>query len=316
MAASHKSNQYLLGIIKFLVLSIGVGYLFFKLREYASQDFMAFINATSFDVKTWISFLSVLFVLTATNWILEILKWKTLANTVRFVSFGEAIKQSLAALTVSLATPARIGDYGAKAMYFRRENRKKIVALNLFSNMAQLAATVFFGIFGLIFCLIRYPIPLALSNVFIVSAVVIIAVFLAYSYRKKIWFKGFSILKTIHFFGKLPLRTRIHVLGYAFARYLVFSLMFYLILVFFGASIDTTTAFLLIFTSYLLVSLLPTMLILDVVIRGSVALWLFSFEVVPELIVLSAVFFMWLFNFVFPALIGSIYVVRFQPVTE
>jgi hypothetical protein len=64
---------------------------------------------------------------------------------------------------------------------------------------------------------------------------------------------------------------------------------------------------------YLLVSIIPSFFIMDVVIRGGVAVWLFSFLGVSEIVVLSTVFFMWMLNTVSPALIGSYFVLTFKP---
>ena len=40
------------------------------------------------------------------------------------INFFEAYEQCLASLTVSIITPNRIGEYGAKALFFEKENRK------------------------------------------------------------------------------------------------------------------------------------------------------------------------------------------------
>jgi hypothetical protein len=92
--------------------------------------------------------------------------------------------------------------------------------------------------------------------------------------------------------------------------------MFYGMLLFFNANIPFSEAMPLIFAMYLLVSILPTLFIFDVVIRGGVAVWLFSFAGIPELTVLSAVLAMWLFNFVIPALFGGFFVLTYQPTTR
>lgn len=315
MEITHKTKQYLLGAAKVLVLSISFGYIYFRLKKYVAQDFFEFLSSHS-NPKSYSVFFFLCLIASGFNWIFESLKWQILVKEIQSLSFVSALKQTLAALTVSIATPNRIGDYGAKAMLFKKKYRKKILALNLFSNLSQLAATVFFGIFGLVFCLKKYPISMSktgIGSVILLGTAVICTLFL---FRKKIWFKGFSILKTVCFFKKLKLETKVKVLLYSGIRYLIFSLMFCFLLLFFGADIEFSTAILLIFSTYFLVSFLPSLLILDVVIRGGVALWLFSFEGISEFSVLSAVFFMWIFNFVFPAVIGSGFVVKFQPVPE
>tara|TARA_R100000988_G_C3922152_1_gene127292 strand:- start:320 stop:586 length:267 start_codon:yes stop_codon:yes gene_type:complete len=88
------------------------------------------------------------------------------------------------------------------------------------------------------------------------------------------------------------------------------------LLLFFGANIAFWKAIPLIFAMYFLVSILPTLFIFDVVIRGGVAVWLFSFAGVAELVVLSTVLAMWIFNFVLPSLLGSFFVLTYQPTTR
>jgi hypothetical protein len=69
----------------------------------------------------------------------------------------------------------------------------------------------------------------------------------------------------------------------------------------------------LILSMYLLVSVIPSVFIFDVVVRGGVAVWLFSLAEVNELIVLSTVLVMWILNFVFPAIVGSILLIKHKP---
>ena len=90
-----------------------------------------------------------LFFFTLMNWSLEIFKWKTLVSSVAKISFTEAAKQSLASLTASLLTPNRIGEYGAKAIYFKKNYRPKILVLNFLGNAYQMFITLVFGLIGL-----------------------------------------------------------------------------------------------------------------------------------------------------------------------
>ena len=63
---------------------------------------------------------------------------------------------------------------------------------------------------------------------------------------------------------------------------------------------------------YLLASIIPSIFIFDVVIKGSVAVYLFSIVGVNELTVLCIVTLMWLLNFVTPSVFGSYYVLNFN----
>ena len=63
---------------------------------------------------------------------------------------------------------------------------------------------------------------------------------------------------------------------------------------------------------YLLVSVVPSLFILDVVVRGGVAVYLFSLIGTPEWPVLATVTSMWILNFVLPAICGSYYVLKYK----
>ncbi|HLT54285.1 MAG TPA: hypothetical protein VKZ97_10350, partial [Flavobacteriaceae bacterium] len=55
-----------------------------------------------------------------------------------------------------------------------------------------------------------------------------------------------------------------------------------------------------------------TLFIFDVVVKGSVAVYLFDFAGVNELVILSTTTLMWLLNFVLPSVFGSYFVLNFN----
>ena len=63
---------------------------------------------------------------------------------------------------------------------------------------------------------------------------------------------------------------------------------------------------------YLLASIIPSIFIFDVVIKGSIAVYLFTFLGVNEFTILSITTLMWIFNFVLPSIFGSYYVLNFN----
>ena len=127
----YKTKQFFFVLIK---LSIVVGAFYFiysKLAENENlqfNEFLAFLKENdTFSTKNIVFLL----VLSIFNWFFEIVKWQYLVKTVKKISFRDALEQSLGGLTASLITPNRIGDYGAKAVYFAKQFRKRIVLLNL-----------------------------------------------------------------------------------------------------------------------------------------------------------------------------------------
>ena len=98
-------------------------------------------------------------------------------------------------------------------------------------------------------------------------------------------------------------------------RYVVFSTQFLVLLLFFDIDIEIVVAFSTLFTMYFLASILPSIHLMDVAIKGSVALYLFSKLGIEDWKILTITSLMWIFNLVLPVVLGSYFVLRFKPKT-
>jgi hypothetical protein len=311
IALSYKSKQYGLIALKVLILMGTFGYIYLKIAQNESISFSEFILTIG---KRQSILVLLFFGFAAANWFFEILKWQTVISPVRKLSFTEATRQSLAALTVSLATPNRIGEYGAKAYFFASHKRKQVLLLNFFSNFTQMGVTCIFGAYGLVYVIGNFDLSVSITNSVIVIFGLILFGTTGYIFKEKeLFVKGLSIGKVLRYTKNLPIGLKVKTIVYALLRYIIFSSLFYLLLNFFGAEINVSEAMPIIFAMYLLASVIPTIFIFDVVIRGGIAVWLFSLSGIPEWPVLCTVLAMWLLNFVIPAIWGSFYVVTHRP---
>jgi len=310
IALSYKSKQYGLIALKVLILSLTFGYIYQKITQNKWVSFSEFMETINQKNSLYIAFF---LGLAAANWIFEILKWQTVVSAIKKISFAEATRQSLIALTVSLSTPNRIGDYGAKAYFFSAENRKKGLLLNLFSNLSQMTVTFIFGLFGLIYISNYFDLSFSATKIMMLIGVFIVIIIIGVILKKKEFLvTGLSIEKMSNYIKKLPAKVKVKTAIYSLVRYVIFSALFFFLLNFFGAEITTLQAMPIIFAMYLLVSIIPTFFIFDVVIRGGIAVWLFSFTEIPEWPVLYTVFTMWLLNFVIPAICGGFYMITYR----
>ena len=317
IAISHKAKQYLLVAAKVLVIAVTFGYIFYKIGYDSSLRFADFKETISAKASVTGYLFFVFLFLAAANWFFEIRKWQTLVSVIEKINFSAAMKQSLASLTVSLATPNRIGEYGAKALFFPTSKRKKVLLLNFISSSSQMLVTTFFGLIGLLYFLRNFNVAYSVKTLCYFGIGVILLFAVAYYFKEKeLLMKGFSISKAMQFFKQIPFQIKFRAILFSVFRYVIFSGMFYGMLLFFGAEIAFWEAIATIFAMYFLVSVIPTFFIFDVVIRGGVAVWLFSFLGAPELVIISTVFAMWLLNFVLPALFGSFFVLTYQPATK
>lgn len=275
-------------------------------------DFIHFLTKTDlFSIKN----ILFLLVLTFFNWFFEILKWQELVSSIKKISFKKALDQCLGSLTVSLFTPNRIGEYGAKAMYFPIHYRKRILLINLLGNLLQMTVTLVFGVLGLLMFMQTHstsPISTKILMAFTLATLLAIS-FLAFIIKKRNPnIKGHSLKKAMVFTYFFPRQKLVLSAVYSLIRYLMFSFQFYCILILFKVNISYLDAMAIITTMYLLASIIPSIFIFDVVIKGGVAVSLFNMIGINDLVSLSAVTTMWLFNFVIPSTIGSYYVLHFK----
>ncbi|SFN41205.1 Lysylphosphatidylglycerol synthase TM region [Bizionia echini] len=310
----HKTKQFFFVLIK---LSIVVGAFYFiynKLTSNPDLNFQDFVNylaeANQFSLKT----ISFLIILSFLNWFFEILKWQALASSLKKISFYKAMEQSLSSLTASLLTPNRIGEYGVKAMYYSPPERKRMVALNLLGNGLQMLVTVLLGSVGLYLFLNEYETDINYHKIARFGVIILFIAVVGYIAisKSQVLFKGFSIQKITNYFRQLPFKIYSIVFIFAVIRYAIFSFQFYYILTLFGVSASYYNALIIITSMYFLASVIPSLFIFDVIIKGSVAVYLFAIVGVNAFTVLSTVTIMWLLNVVIPSVFGSIFVLKFK----
>ena len=307
----YKTKQFFFVLIK-LSLVVGAFYfIYYKLTTNKQLDIEVFSQFLSKNEAFSTKNIIILVFLSNFNWFFEILKWRDLVSIFKKISFRNAMQQSLGSLTASLFTPNRIGEYGAKAIFYTSGFRKKIVLLNFLGNMMQMLITVLLGVIGLYLFITKYEVDINYYKSIRFLGILLIISFFGLK-NKKLTIKGVSIEKVLTFFKKIPFKNYLSCFVFSLIRYLIFSFQFYFLLQLFGVDVSYKNAMIVISSMYLLASIVPSIFIFDVVIKGSVAVYLFSIVGVNELTTLSIVTCMWLLNFVIPSLLGSVFVLKFK----
>jgi hypothetical protein len=311
----YKSKQFFFVLIKLSIVGGAFYVIIHKLspnQQLSFNDFWLFlVENRIFSFKTII----LLILLSGFNWFLEIKKWQMLVSKVSDISFNLALQQSLSALTVSIITPNRIGDYGAKALFFPNYLRGKILWLNLIGNLWQMAATVVFGICGLMILTNRFnyqPINFELWH--IVLPIAFLALIILLVLLKNHLIKGISIMEILKCTQSLSTIEHIKISTLSILRYLVFSFQLYLLLNLFGAQLSYLNAITGLSAMYLLASVIPVFQLFDAAVKGGMAIVVFGLFNVPAIIVLSTVTCGWFLNVVIPAMFGSVYLLNLKTV--
>ena len=310
---SHKANQFFSLVLKIVVVLAAVSFIWYKVTRDETMNFDQFVDIlTRYQIFSLVNIV-ILVVLTVLNWYFEILKWQTLSSHVRENSFTGSMRESLASFTAAIFTPSRIGEYGAKCLYYVRSSWRTIIFLNFLGNTAQLFATYFFGIAGLLFLITSLDLALPAINILLVSGL-LFAPFILYVVMKKfkIRLKGYSIQRLEESFHNVSEEIRWKTIIFATVRFLIFTHQFYFLLLEFQVDVSYPLLISAVFSTYILASMIPTMIIFDAFIKGGFAVWIFGLLQVPQIIVLTIVLTVWILNFGLPGLAGSYYVLRYK----
>jgi hypothetical protein len=302
ISISHKAKQFLVFLIKLLIVGGAFYFIYSQVANNDKLDWEKFIimfqKNQSFVGISFILLLSVL------NRFFEILKWQNLVSYLHKISLPEATKQVLGALTAGLFTPNGVGEYAGKALFFEKSKAKKIVFLNLICNGIQMILSIVFGAIGLWVLGYRFWVLAILGVPFFL---ILFSFFL-----KRIKIKGYSIEKLIHKINEIPKSIHQKNIFLAVCRYLVFSHQYYFLFLAFDVDLPYFTLMATIASVYFLASSLPTFQFLDFAVKGSVAVYFFGILGVNEWIVIFISTLMWFLNVVLPVIIGSYYVMNFK----
>lgn len=308
MSATRKAKQFLVAIVKLLIVGGAFYFIYDRLAHNDKLDWN--LLSETLEQKNAYVITGLLLLLTFLNRFLEILKWQNLVSVLLPVSLGRSAKEVLAAVTVALFTPNGIGEYAAKAMYYKKEEAGEIVFLNLICNGIQLIIAVLVGIAGLFYFNYQYPALSGSLAIGLLTAIVLVIILL-FSARK-ITIKGYSLQRLGEKINTMPRNVHQKNMFLAVLRYLTILHQYYLLFLLFGISLPYPILAATIAATYFLGSSVPNLQFLDFAVKGSIAIFFFEALGVNEWIVVFVATLIWLLNTVLPVTIGSYFVFTFR----
>lgn len=301
---TYKTKQFLWAALKiFIVLVAG----YFVYRKLITADFWVLENHFSnIDTTSLYLYITIMILLSVLNWGLEIKKWQILSSQVRTLTLKNTLGHVFIAHIFGFVTPAKAGDYGAKSLFFPKEDRKKVLFLNFLGNMYQLLATLFFGLIGLgIIAFFTSGSAIFFWLMAVMMCLLFYFIFPRFLNRIKWSIAGYNWAKVRSYFKTIKPTIKKNSKAISFIRYLVFAHQFYFVLWVLGSDLSYIFTMACIMSIYLITSVLPVMQLFDVVIKGGVGVIIFSWFGISEEIVLSAVLAMWILNTLLPLVVGS-----------
>jgi len=300
-------------IIKLAVLAISGWY--FYVHIIRNPEFWKIFTLSQSilanPLSVWL--FSVCILMVFMNWGIETLKWQFLLKRFAKISFPKAFAAILSGNAISLWTPNRVGEYMGRIIFLDSSVRVKSIFATLAGSISQLVVTMIMGTLGFVYYEKLTNLPGLIQIATGVCGLLFIALVLFFYFNIGVirswlpgrnWAKGLrkNLLLYKQYKGK-ELET---VLLYSLGRYLVFSIQFYILLVFFGVQVPFIEALMLIFVMYMVQTVSPTTGFSELIVRGSATVFLFHGVTNNMAAVLSASYGIWIINLLIPALSGAV----------
>ena len=247
------------------------------------------------------------------NWILEAAKWREGLKPTKIISRNQAFTAVFQGITFGILTPARVGEYGGRILYLEPEHRIAGVLSTFICSLYQNIINIFFASVFLLFTAQSIFEGLANSKIYILLGIIVtistvlIIKYLPYILQK---FSKISIIKKRlpNFKNIGPQLNRIHkkkVFSYALLRYIIYCIQYNLIFQIFPISFSWIETGIAISIIYGIQTILPLTPLLQVGLRGSIALFVFDpIESQKDMVVLAS-YCLWLINLLIPSLVGG-----------
>lgn len=268
------------------------------------------------------------FALMFLNWTIEGFKWALLVSKMEPPRPKMIISSILYGISLGMITPKRTGEFAGKIYFLKPENRLNGLLLNSVAGASQLFITLLVGSFALAWFISHWSgdsfsisttifrVDLLLKTGFSFTVLLLITIYLL-PFLGRI-FKRQSVegasrpIRLLKGFALLKKKDISLLITLSMLRYLVFVCQFYLLLKVFGHPVEFTMALIFIAVIYLIMTLMPLSALWEMGVRGSVALFVFSFypnEAGGDLFhfsVIAATTTLWIVNLGMPALAGGL----------
>lgn len=264
-----------------------------------------------------IYYLYAVIVLMLVNWSLEAAKWKLSVRMVHPVSFWQSFKAVLSGVAFSVSMPNRVGDYLGRILYLPDGKRLKVISITVINSISQVLVTVVAGTAGFIVLKNRilssallHPIAYRFVLFGLISFSGLLALFYfnigALEKNLERWLKKSPYLYLVQSLQSFGMQRLQFLMLLSLARYVVFILQYNLCFCLFGVDVTLLNGAWVMTLVFLALAVIPSIVLLEVGIRGQVSLMLVGLFTVNKLGILLSSVTIWAINLILPALAGSL----------
>lgn len=321
-----------------LIMLLTIGFVYQQLQHRIEWDQWQQLYVETMNKPQSMRLMLMVILLFPLNIFVESLKWKQLIDRLEKVKLNKAFTAVMTGISVSMFLPNRVGDYLGRVFVLEKASHVKGILITIIGSMAQWLVFFFCGALASLKVL---PLLIDVSGsygslyyvgaVFFVITVMLILVWLYYhiGLLKQIVLlvvpkKAPFVDRYAAVFSLYSNRELSAVLLYSLLRYFIFTFQFFVMLRLLGLQIPYLDAMATLALVYLAITIIPTIALTELGVRGSVAVGLFVFffenepfwndQSVAAIIMASTV--VWLVNVAIPALIGALLVYRLKFIRE
>jgi uncharacterized membrane protein YbhN (UPF0104 family) len=251
--------------------------------------------------QTAFTYWLILLLLMGFNFAIEALKWKLLVEKNNPIGFLKSLHSVFVGQAFAFFTPNRIGEYVGRTMFLETVNKAKGLAQMAWTSYAQLLVTIIVGTVALFWNLPFFPWLKWASPLIALSAIII------FFYDRQ-WKGWLAVLNKL----QIATHSKITLLILSFLRYGVFTFQYAWAAKMLGMEIPFWVLGSSIAVLFLFLSILPTISITELVVRGQLLLLILApwYSNGLMIIVLSSL--IWAVNFLLPAIIGACLLLGFR----
>ncbi len=307
-------------LFKAILLGLAIAFIYFEYLE-KGDNLKQFNTLVAGLNPTYVNTIVIaVFLLMAANWLLECCKWQYLARHLAPLSLWQAVEGVFCGLTWAIFTPNRIGEYGGRLLFLPPRKRVHGFFAMSIGTFAQLVVTVVFGAIATVWFAYSF---LSLSEWalrgIISVAILISAGFLVFYFNIKwlTWLlNAIPFLKKFHRFFEVIATYKFNelmaIMWFSVARYVAFSLQYYLLVHMLIPVIPFYEVFLLVSVILFIRSVIPSVDLVDIAVRSAVATTIFGYVTHQDVAIVAIFTAIWFINLVIPAIFGCFFILKLK----
>lgn len=319
MIAEQPYVKKIISVVKFALLPITFGFIFYKLFYAYDLDRLWHETTVVWNVKS-IILLFLTLILMVFNWLLETLKWRLLVQKNENITFFEAMQGVLSGVALNMITPNQLGDFLGRVIHLKKMDKVRGTLITVIGHTAQVIMTAGFGLCALIwFLYYNQTITKQQSNTaYLILLVMVVITFAAY--LNMAWLSKLTITTKIKPYldvFKLYRRSElVQVLMISFLRYIIFLAQYYCLLLLFNVDVTFAQGMACIIATLCAQSFVPSFILVEVGMRGASALWFFGMFTAVVTPVLLTAYSLWIINLMIPGLVGLVFILKWRQVNK